>query len=328
MANIDTDDWEVRAWEGVLVKVPPEWDIAAISGERKKGYLRIDDHKAMPRVELKWQQSRGFVNIEEVIENYLKDLQKKRSAGEADIDVNRNISLVSNREMKKRDLTSFSWKSEISGYGAAWYCDECERVIVVQVMTRPDEDGKAIAAEIIRSIEDHPDRGWVTWSTYGLQVQTLERFSLTEQKLMAGLIELRFEDKGEEIVAARWGMANIALAGGSLEQWAAREIRQFHKGIKLSFEETEFRGHPALLVSGYFSNPLKHIQSFAMHVMGKPYPETVQGWCWYCEDENRIYYIGTLFDEANAEMAEKIARRVECPEGGASQDAEGEEPVR
>lgn len=328
MATIDTGDWEVRAWEGVLVEVPAQWDIAAISGERKKGYLRIDDQEAMPRVEIKWQQSKGFVNVGEVIENYLKDLGKKKSPGEAELDVNRNASVVSNRQMKKRDLTCFSWQGEISGYGAGWYCPECERVVVVQVMARAEEDGKALAAAIISSVRDHPEDGWVTWSTYGLYVETPERFDLSDQKLMAGLIELRFTDKGEEIVAARWGMANVALGDGGLTQWAARELRQFHKGVKLAFEETEFRGHPGVLVSGVFANPLKHIQSFLMHVMGKPYPETVSGWAWLSEDENRLYYIGTLLDEVNAETAEEVALRVACPEGDGGEEDHSGEPIR
>lgn len=328
MAKMDRSEWEVRAWEGVLVEVPSQWDIAAISGERKRGYLRIDDQDAMPRVELKWQQSQGFVNIEEVIESYLKDLQKNRSEDGAEIEVDRDASVVSRREMRKRDLTCFAWSGGVSGYGAAWYCEDCQRVMVVQVMSRPDEDGRALASSIIGSIEDHPHEGWVTWSTYGLQLQTPERFELREQKLMAGLIQLKFEDKGEEIVSARWGMANVALGTGALEDWAAREIGTLHKGIKLSYEETEFRGHPAVLVSGYFSNPLKHVQSFVMHVMGKPYPEAVKGWAWHSEEENRLYYVGTLLDENNAELAEEIAHRVACPEGDTGEEEEPREPIR
>lgn len=328
MASVNTSDWEVRAWEGVLVEVPSQWDIAAISGERKKGYLRIDDQEAMPRVELKWQQSRGFVNIEEVIDGYLKDLQKKRKGEESEIEVDRDASVVSKREMRKRDLTCFAWRGEVSGYGAAWYCEDCERIIVVQVMTRPEENGRALASSIIRSIRDHPDEGWVTWSTYGLQLQTPERFDLREQKLMAGLIQLKFENKGEEIVAGRWGMANVALGAGTLESWAAKEIRQFHRGVKLEYEEGEFRGHPAVFVSGYFANPLKHIQSFIMHVMGKPYPEAVKGWVWHCEEENRLYYLGTLLDEDNVEIAEDTALRVSCPEGDTGEDEESREPIR
>lgn len=328
MAKFDVNEWTVRAWEGVLVRVPPEWDIAAISGDRNQGYMRLDDQENMPRVEVKWQKSSGFVNVEGVVDGYLKDLQKKRKKGEPEIETDRDCAVVSKRQMRKRDLNCFAWRGEVSGYGAAWYCEECERVMVIQVMARPDEKGEDLAREVIGRMEDHPHDGVVTWSTYGLQMQVPERFEITGQKLMAGLIELRFANAGEEIVGARWGMANVALRNRSLEKWARSEIRDYHKGIKLSFEETTFRGHPAVEVSGVFSNPLKHIQSFAMHVAGRPYPEAVSGWVWHCVDENRIYYAGALLDADHMEIIERVAGSIFCPEGDADQPSGEEEPIR
>lgn len=327
MAHVDTSEWEARAWEGVLVEVPAEWDIAAISGNRKQGYLRIDDEEKMPRVELKWQEESGFVDIEGVVDGYLKDLQKKKK-NEPEIEVDRDTSVVSKRQMGKQDLNCFSWSGEVNGYGAAWYCPDCERVIVIQVMAKPEENGEALASAVIANVQDHPREGWVTWSTYGLQMQTPERFELSEQKLMAGLIQLQFESQGEEIVAGRWGMANVALSNSSLEKWAKKEVRQYHKGVRLSYEETQFRGHEAVLVTGYFSNPLRHLQSFVMHVMGKPYPEAVRGWVWHSEAENRIYYAAAMLDEDNMELAAEVARRVVCPEGDVDESDEEREPIR
>jgi len=324
MAKTHREDWEIRGWQGVVVEVPREWDIAAISGDRKQGYLRIDDQENMPRVEVKWQEATGFADIEGVVDRYLTDLNKKRKKGEPEIEVDRRCPVVSKRRMRKRDLTCFAWKGEVEGYGAGWYCEECKRVMVVQVMAKPDEDGLGLAGAIIGEMQDHPSGGWITWSTYGLTMQTPERFDLAGQKLMAGLIQFQFEDRGETLAGARWGMANVALRDRSLEAWARREVAPFHKGVKLSYEETQFRGHPALLVTGYFSNPLRHLQSFVVHVMGKPYPEAVRGWIWHCEDENRIYYAGGMLDEDNIEVAEQVALRIVCPEADEPEDDAGE----
>ncbi|MFW5867670.1 MAG: hypothetical protein ACOCX2_07620 [Armatimonadota bacterium] len=328
MTTLDTNEWTVRAWEGVLVQVPPEWDIAAISGDRGQGYMWLDDQENMPRVEVKWQKSSGFVDIESVVDGYLKDLTKKRGKDEPDIETVRDCPVVSKRQMRKADLHCFGWEGELEGRGAAWYCEDCERVMVMQVMTRPEENGERIAREVISRMEDHPRDGWVVWSTYGLQMEVPERFEMSDQKLMAGLIELQFANRGEQIVGARWGMANVALRNKDLKQWARSEIRGYHKKIKLRFEETTFRGHPGLEVSGYFSNPLKHIQSFVMHVMGRPYPEAVRGWVWHCEDENRIYYAGALLDEDHMDVIDRVARSVVCPEGDADESEEPEEPIR
>ncbi len=328
MANMNTDEWAVRAWEGVLVHVPPDWDIAAISGDRNQGYMRIDDTENMPRIELKWQKSKGFVDVEGVVDGYLKELHKKRKKGEPEIETDRDCAVVSKRHMRKQDLQCFAWRGQIEGYGAAWYCPDCERVMVVQVMAQPEEVGQDLAREVIGRLEDHPREGWVTWSTYGLQMEVPERFEMSGQKLMAGLIELQFANAGEEVVGARWGMANVALRSKSLEKWAAAEIRGYHKGIKLSMEETTFRGHPAVEVTGYFSNPLRHIQSFVMHVIGKPYPEAVKGWAWHAVEENRIYYAGALLDEDHKEIIERVARSIACPKGPGDGPEGGKEPIR
>jgi|LSQX01.2.fsa_nt_gb hypothetical protein len=327
MVNMNRDSWAVRGWEGVLLHVPSDWDIAAISGDRNQGYMRIDDTQNMPRVELKWQKSTGFVNITGVVDSYLKELQKKRKKGEPEIQTERDCSVVSKRQMRKQDLQCFAWRGEIEGYGAAWYCPDCQRVMVVQVMAMPDERGADLAREVIGSLEDHPRDGWVTWSTYGLQMEVPERFEMSGQKLMAGLIELRFANAGEEIVGTRWGMANVALRGRTLEKWATSEIRDYHKGAKLEMTETTFRGHPAVEVSGYFVNPLKHLQSFVMHVAGRPYADVVKGWVWHCVDENRIYYAGALLDEDHKDIVERVARSIVCPDDSAA-ETEGEEPIR
>ena len=326
--TMETDEWTIRAWEGVLLHVPRDWDIAAISGDRNQGYMRLDDTDNMPRVEVKWQKASGFVNIEGVVDSYLKDLKKKKKKGEPDIQTNRDCAVVSKRQMRKTDLNCFAWEAEMEGRGAAWYCEDCERVMVIQVMTSPEENGDEIARKVIGEMEDHPREGWIVWSTYGLQMEVPERFELANQQLMAGLIELQFANRGEQIVGARWGMANVALRNRDLEQWATSEIRDYHKNIKLEFEEGTFRGHPAVKVSGYFSNPLKHIQSFVMHVAGRPYPEAVKGWVWHCENENRIYYAGALLDEDHMEIIERVANGVACPDPDEDGAADLEEPIR
>ncbi len=327
MANMNTDEWTVRAWQGVLLNVPEEWDIAAISGDRKQGYMRLDDQENMPRVEVKWQEAGGFVDIEDVVDGYLKDLQKERNSDEGEIETDRDCRVVSKRQMGKTDLNCFAWRGEVEGYGAAWYCEECERVMIIQVMATLDEKGQKLAGEVIGRMEDHPREGWITWSTYGLQMEVPERFEISDQKLMAGLIELHFANRGEEIVGARWGMANVALRNQSLTDWAKSEISDYHKKIKLSFDETRFRGHPAVEVTGYFSNPLKHFQSFVMHVIGRPYPESVKGWVWHCENENRIYYAGALLDDDHMDILERVANTIVCPEGQPDED-DGEEVIR
>jgi hypothetical protein len=308
---MDTGKWETLAWQGVTLRVPPDWNIGAIGGDRTQGYLRVDGPE-MPRLEIKWATSKGFVDVAGIVDKYLADLGKKRKRGDPEVKVDREVEVVSKRQMRKKDLTCFGWRAETQGYGAAWYCQQCERSMITQVMAPAGEDGKSLAAEIIAGLEDHPRGGWVRWAVYGMQMQAPEDFRLENQKLMAGLIELSFERQGEQIVGARWGMANVALRNQSLEQWAKAELSQRHKGIKLSFEPTEFREHPALAVSGEHGSPVRRVQGFVMHCLRKSFPEYVRGVVWHCEPTNKLFYVGGLFDEHNVGLKEELAARMIC----------------
>ncbi len=308
---MNTDDWQALAWQGITVRVPQDWNLGAIGGGRDEGYLRIDSSE-MPRVEVKWATSKGFVDVDGIVDKYLNDLQKKRKRGEPEIKVERDIDLVSKRRMRRKHLSCFGWKAESQGYGAAWYCEQCERSMIVQVMAPAGEKAKELAAEVIGSIEDYPRGGWVTWAVYGMRMQVPEDFQLASQKLMAGLIEFSFEREGEEIVGARWGMANVALRHKSLEEWARAELADRHKGVKLEFEPTEFREHPALAVSGAQTNPLVRARRFVMHCVRKSLPEFVRGLVWHCEQENKLYYVGGLFDEHHVDLRDELAERMIC----------------
>ena len=49
--------WTTFGWAGITLSIPDSWEIAGISGDQKAGYLRLDDEN-MPRLELKWSESK------------------------------------------------------------------------------------------------------------------------------------------------------------------------------------------------------------------------------------------------------------------------------
>lgn len=311
MAKLDTTDWQVIAWQGVTVRVPENWNIGALGGDRKQGYLRIDSAE-MPRVEIKWQDSPGFADVDQIVDKYIGELEKKPKKGETPVKAERDIELVSKRKMRAKSLTCFRWRADSTGHGAGWYCERCERMMLVQVMAALDEDGEALAQEIIGTMEDHPRGGWTGWSAYGLVTATPDRFELTDQKLMAGLIEVKVADEGEDISVARWGMAGVALKSRDLTSWARSEVPSRHKGVRIDYEEAEYLGHAAVRITGEQISPITRIQAFVMHCLRKPFPEAVAGLVWHCEDANKIFYVGGLFDARHIGMVDEIAERTPC----------------
>jgi|LSQX01.1.fsa_nt_gb hypothetical protein len=329
MTDLLQTKWHRLGWQGVQLTVPEDWNIGGIGGGQEEGYLRIQDAE-MPRVELKWATSTGFVNIDAAVEGYLKKIRQDRSK-DKNIEVDTDATVVSKRKMRKKILRCFSWRSEVHGLGAAWYCAECKRTFIAQILSKPEEDGANLAERILGSIQDHPADGWIRWATYNFDAQVPEDFSLTARKLMAGHIQLTFKRDvaadtarsiilqnlvvPEELTLARWGMAGTILKNKTLQQWAADEMGTRLKRIKPELEPTETNGHEAIRVSATnlsLQGPLfRTIARFAE----VPYADRIRGLVWHCPQSNSVHLVQMLIDYTNEELLTEIATRFTCHGG-------------
>ena len=64
-----TVGWTVFGWQGITARLPEDWHLAALGGDRKAGYLRLDDSER-PRLEIKW--SDASVDIDKALDKYLQ----------------------------------------------------------------------------------------------------------------------------------------------------------------------------------------------------------------------------------------------------------------
>lgn len=307
------EDRTVVGWQGYTVRVPRDWTIGAIGGDHLEGYLRIDGAE-MPRCEIKWFGERGPVDISEVVDKYLNDLQKKRRRRSPEVKVRRDTRLLGRRRGGRSQLECFAWRSETQAHGAAWQCTKCRRTTIIQVLGSKEEDLDELAAEIMLSITDHPQDGWVTWSTYGLRCEIPEDFRLAGQKLMAGLIELNFSMETEQVSVMRWGMADVILAHASLAEWSKEELSSRLKQWSSTYEETEFRGHPAIAVVGDPSPLPLRVRTFVSHCLRRPYGSNANALLWHCEQEKKVYYVECIVDDSRLELPGEVCDRILCHE--------------
>jgi hypothetical protein len=317
----------LAGWQGLTAEIPEDWQIGAISGDTKQGYVRYDDG-TMPRLELKWATESGFVDIEKVVTKYLGDLQKGRKKDAPGIEVEKDTKLLSRRKRKKGSLRCFRWTiaGEAEGYGAAWVCTDCGRTVIAQVSMpaggNADED-EELASGILLSINDHPVEGWAYWSAYGFGAWVPEEFKLSGQKLMAGLIQFEFEADTEKLKIARWGMASMALRKKSLSDFIGFECAKTLRKNSVQLEEGEVKGHPGLNMTGSGPSGLPKLQSFVMHCRGKLYADRFIARAWHCEPGNKIVYIETFVDRSRATLADELADRIKChsdDDGGEGDD--------
>jgi hypothetical protein len=323
MAESTSRKWGLVAWSGITLHAPEDWNIGAIGGDQKQGYLRVDGPD-MPRIEVKWAAAdhSNFVDVSAIVDKYLREMQRGKKGKQTE--VSRDVKLGTRRKARhKRGLECFAWKAETQGFGAGWFCPDCAKTVIIQVMGTLQEPVPKLAEQIILDLEDHPRDDYLTWSTYGFSCQTPGRFKLTGQKLMAGLIELHLEADGERLHLARWGMANVALKGTTLRDWGQKELGSRLKRFTTEVGETEYRGHECLVVSGRTNLPQEKLSSFVQHCMGKPFPDRLQAYLWHCPEQNKILYVEGILDRDNLALLDEVRDRMPCHGADAEVGAPG-----
>ncbi len=326
MSDLAQDKWHHIAWQGIEVEVPEEWVIGGIGGNREEGYLRIQDAE-MPRIEIKWTTADGFVDIEKLVDGYLNKLRRDRRVARS-IEIDTDASVVSKRKMKKKALRCFTWRTDVHGYGAAWYCTDCSHTVICQVTTRPDEDGPKIAERVISSMKDHPEDGWTRWAAYGFDAQAPEGFKLTAQNLMAGHIQITLKrdvaadtarsivlqniTPPEELTLSRWGMANIMLKNKTLDEWANEEMGKRLKRMKPELTETTVNGHKAIAVSAQQLWPWEKLFRLICRFADLPYADRICGLLWHCPESNALYLAQMVVDVSNKDLPAEIGARFMC----------------
>jgi len=312
------DELAVLGWQGITLKAPGGWEPDALAGTREEGYLRLVDGD-MPRLELKWATASGAAKpVARVLDDYLATIQKQAKSQNWELKVRRDVRLLSRRQTRKMALECYGWEAEQQAVGAAWYCRQCGRTVIAQVLGMVGEEIEPLARQVLGSVEDHPRDQWVLWSAFGLHFELPEGFLVQEQRLMAGLdgergtanIELRFARGLEEVRVLRWSMADVLLRRASLMEWAqVKFARHLHRRAHCTAEEGEVKGHPAVLVRGQRERFHQRVQRFIVHCRRRDYPDRVACEIWRCEQSNKIHALERELDALNsAEDAEMVAR--------------------
>jgi hypothetical protein len=215
----------------------------------------------------------------------------------------------------KDQVRPFIWRGEQTGYGVAWICGKCGRLILAQVLGKREEPGlENLAVEVLSHLEDHGREGWNVWSLYDLRTELPEDFEVTKTQLRAGLTELTFDRKPERILVARWGMAETALRGSSLQDWTVKRLWGSLRGFHPVSEESGFRDHKALRFTGQAVAPLGMAVRLGRHLAQQAHADQLLGYVWHCAPTNRIYVIYGIVDLVSRELVDQVRDRTTCHE--------------
>lgn len=299
-------------WQGIRGEVPDDWNLGALGGDRQAGYLRLDDEN-MPRLELKWQQPQGPVNLDKVLDTYLKSLRKRTRRRRATFTVTRGVKLLSYRQKRKKELLGYSFAGEYKAHGVIWHCRTCDRILIAQVLGADQSGLKPLAIRVLSSLEDHTNDHWDLWAAYGLYVRIPDDFELVKQRLMTGHLALEFErNRREKLSVARWALANVMLKDVTLEQWAAREYPKRHREFKLRYREAEYHGHQGLEVKGDAGRLDRRLKDATKTTVLRQSVPQLRCVLWHCEPENKLFAVDAELLREREAVLDYVQQSLRC----------------
>ncbi|MBT5873708.1 MAG: hypothetical protein HOH43_09830 [Candidatus Latescibacteria bacterium] len=306
--------WTTIGWQHVYLEVPEEWSIGAVSGDYTTGYLRLDDSE-MPRVEIRWEPSKGNETVDQVVERFLDTLLKKSRKKSPPIKIRRNLTLVKDsKQLEDRSVESFHWKTEgddpIQAYGLLWRCEICGRTLFVQILGRLGETVQPLATRILSTLRDHPEDETAIWSVYGMRFKLSAQDTLKSHKFLTGRLTICFTGDDDQIEIDRYSLAETQLDGASFDEWYEE------RGIGTVEESDELRDdsfrHPGVLTEGTVVDPASASQRMAWLPWRRPKRIRFERCGWYCVDGNKLYLVRRIGTEANRERLLQVAQTVTC----------------
>jgi hypothetical protein len=311
-------DFVKFGWQGINMEIPSTWELSALSGDYDNGYIRMDDENA-PRMELKWSKSKEKKpDLQKILDEYFKGMRKRLGQSADDLKIKRNIELIKNEEFfKDRDVVFYNWKTEVRANGAIWYCKECKRIVVIQLMGYLKETMLTDTIRILESVHDHPKGQVNLWSAYQLSVEVPRRYQLDKRKLMSGYLMFSFIDGSRTLSVERFGLADVILRNADIQSWFRSYYAKQIRGYGFSLEEDEQsltddydNKHKLLGQEKRFFDKIPFSPLFVIDKILRR--RQIAARFWYCKESNKIFVVMTISKKGADELVSQVASSIQC----------------
>ena len=321
---------QLLGWQGLTLQVPADWNPGKFGGNRDKGELRVDDENGV-RLELRWEKSAN-ANVERSVENFLKTIEKDAKKRKSEIAALENLHFVSKHKRGKEQIQNFGWRGDAQspascGFGVAWHCPTCERVVFAHLLGQKGENPKnveKIAANVFPTLECHGEGGWETWSAFELRAEIPVEFVLFKAQFLVNKVELEWirpkptgiyglGRRAERLKIARFPVANVLLDGKTLEEWSEWNLGSKNKQLALEKgEETEFNGHQAWRARGGVKDlRIRASIWFFDFILRRKTPKG-EVLAWQCPQSNRLFSFESEVSVVNSHVPDGVLESLEC----------------
>lgn len=285
-------------WQGISARVPVDWMLAGVGGDRRQGYLRVD-YERVPRLQVKW--AHRHIDLEKKRAEYVKRLTagrrtfgRLRAGRPTGLEVNTDLRVVSKRAKPRKDILAYSWRGPQCGMGVLWNCEVCGRAIIAQVGWPIEEEGREVAQQVIESLEDHGIGGWDSWGVDGLVFLAPTEYELEGWRRMTRYLELRLLRRQEKLKVARWGMVPLVLGERTMRAWY-EDSNSRRRDVWWRSEETEIKGHDGVAAYGERRRLLGSVRTWTARALRRSPAVEFEARAWHCPESNRLYLVEALY---------------------------------
>jgi hypothetical protein len=99
---------------------------------------------------------------------------------------------------------------------------------------------------------------------------------------------------------------------GYLGQWCLYQRRKEWRGFRVTPEETEWRGHAAVLLRGTQTRWVDRARNAFYRLLRAPYPFVLEACAWHCSDTNQIFMVEHLRGEREESLWEPLREGTRC----------------
>lgn len=99
---------------------------------------------------------------------------------------------------------------------------------------------------------------------------------------------------------------------GYLGQWCLYQRRKEWKGFRVTPEETEWRGHAAVLLQGTKARWVDRLRNSLYQLLRAPYPFVLEACAWHCPDTNQIFLVEHIRGEREEPLWESLREGMPC----------------
>ena len=315
--------WKQTGWHGITLVTPGLWNMVAYGGEYSAGNVRLDNtgdsSSDIVGVEIRWTSSKTApksTDLAKRVDQYLQAVEKEARKSKTKCDL-KSKPVSNDPHVERQNVQSFTWKSDRRGHGRVWYCSECKRILIAQVVSTARHDISGLAQDILSSIEcHHVNPAWGAWSLYDLFTEVPADYSLKRQpQLMNIYVQLNFEQANSQnnVSVEQWAAADLQLRGHYMDQWFKAKSGNALDGLKYQIVEGSANGHASICVTGkrtgvwyWLSVGLPQLAKF--HLPTVHYSASL----WECPDTNKVYLIQSNSRKKDDAIVKNIVERTRC----------------